>query len=146
MDERKARKVSATILKVGKTKIWISQAEIKRVGEAMTKEDIRALIKEGIIKKRTPNLSSRGRARVLLAKRHKRRKKGLGRRSGSKKARRRDKENWVKNVRAQRETLREMKKAGTEFKKPARQVYLMIKGNYFRGKKYLQAMVKEASK
>ncbi len=112
----------------------------------MTKEDIRALIKEGVIRKRRENLLSRGRARKLKAKKQKGRKRGHGKRTGMRSARKSSKEKWINNVRAQRRTLREIKASGVKLKKPARQVYLMIKGNYFRGKKYIQTMVEEVAK
>ncbi|HLC92549.1 MAG TPA: 50S ribosomal protein L19e [archaeon] len=146
MNERKARLVAARILKVGESKIWINPEQLARVGEAMTKEDLRALIKEGVVKKRLDHLQSRGRARVLLAKKKKGRKRGKGKRTGTKKARKGDKKMWMKNVRAQRRVLAELKESGAKFKKTPREIYLMIKGNYFRGKNYLKQMVEEGSK
>ena len=104
------------------------------------------LHKEGIIKKKALAQHSRGAARILHAKKKKGRKRGMGKRTGRKNARQSQKENWVKNVRAQRRMLKELKKGGATFKKPVRQVYLMIKGNYFKGKKYLLTMVEEAKK
>lgn len=143
MNDKKARKISAEILKVGKTKIYIQPGETERLKEAMTKEDVRALIKDKIIKKRKDNLQSKSRARALKEKKKKGRKKGKGKRTGKKTARSKKKENWIKNVRAQRRTLKELKKSGVKLKKPARKIYLMIKGNYFKGKKYLETMVEE---
>lgn len=145
MNDRKIRKIAAEVLKVGKTKIFISPGQVQRLKDAMTKEDVRTLIKEGLIKKRKDNLQSKARARVLKAKKKKGRKKGQGKRTGKKTARTKKKETWIKNVRAQRRTLKEMKKSGVKLKKPARKIYLMIKGNYFKGKKYLDTMV-EAKK
>ncbi len=140
MDEKKARKVAARILKIGESKIWMDPAQIGRVGKAMTKEDLRALIKDGVLKKRHDQMQSRGRARILLAKKKKGRKRGKGKRTGTKKTRKEGKRQWIKNVRAQRRVLSEMKTAGTKLKKPAREIYLLIKGNYFRGKNYVKAM------
>lgn len=141
MNDKKARRVAAGILKAGKTKIWISPDGTERIGQAMTKEDVRALIKDGIIRKRKDKGQSRGRARVLLAKKRRGRKRGRGKRTGTKKARLGGKAGWIKNVRAQRRVLGELKKSGAKFKKPVREIYLMVKGNYFKGKKYLQTMV-----
>ena len=141
MNDRKARRAASQILKTGETKIWINPETKAKVMEAMTKEDVRQLIREGVIRKRHEAQQSRGRARILLEKKSKGRKRGKGKRTGTKNARRGGKGHWINNVRAQRRTLQEMKKAGVKFKKPVRQIYNMIKGNYFKGKKYLQTMV-----
>src|SRR3989344_9704708 len=133
MDERKARMVAARLLKVGESKIWINPGMLKRVAEAMTKEDLRALIKEGVVRKRHDHFQSRGRARILLAKKRKGRKRGKGKRTGTKNARKEGKRTWIKNVRAQRNALAELKAEGAKLQRPAREIYLMIKGNYFRG-------------
>ena len=146
MNERKATRMAAGILKVGTTKIWISPEQKNRVSEAMTKEDVRTLIKERIVAKRKDNQHSRGRARVLAGKKRKGRKRGKGKRQGTKKTRMRRKERWINNVRAQRAALRELKKKGAKFKVPARKVYLMISGNYFRGKNYVKQFVEGEKK
>lgn len=146
MDNKKAKKMAAKLLKVGETKVWVSPGAVKDIKEAMTKDDVRALIKKGTIKKKRTNLQSKGKARELLEKKRKGRKRGKGKRTGRKTARKPKKENWIKNVRAQRRTLKELKESGAKLKKPARKIYLMIKGNYFKGKKYVQAMVKEGKK
>ena len=146
MDHTKAKRVASEILKAGQTKIWINPEEGQRVKEALTKEDVRALIRDGIVRKRKDNLQSRARARALAEKKKKGRKKGPGKRTGKKKARSDKKEKWIKNVRAQRNALRELKEKGVKLKKPARNIYLMIKGGYFKGKKYIQTMVEERGK
>lgn len=140
MNNRKARMVASRLLKVGESKIWIDPSRGARIAEAMTKEDLRQLIKEGVVKKRHGNEQSRGRARALIAKRRKGRKRGKGKRTGTKKARSGGKKVWIKNVRAQREMLRQIKQGGARLKRPAREIYLMIKGNYFRGKNYVKQM------
>ena len=146
MDDKQARRMAAEILKVGKTKVYINPEERAKIKEAMTKEDLRQLIKDRVIKKRQDNLQSRSRARILLEKKRKGRKKGQGKRTGKKNARAKRKENWIKNVRAQRRTLKEMKDSGVALKKPARKIYLMIKGGFFKGKKYVQALVEGGAK
>jgi len=140
MNDKRVRRVAARILKVGESKVWISPRSASKLKEAMTKEDVRSLIKERIIKKRRDALQSRGRARILIAKKARGRRRGKGKRTGTKNARKGGKRNWMSNVRAQRRVLAEMNAKGVKFKKPMRQIYLMIKGNYFKGKKYLLAM------
>ena len=44
MKANKAKEVVASILKTGTSKIWVDPMQLEKVGEAMTKEDIRSLI------------------------------------------------------------------------------------------------------
>src|SRR3989338_1605697 len=145
MDERKARRMAAHILKVGETKIWISPEQKGRLKESMTKDDVRALIKDRVIAKRKDALHSRGGARILQGKKRKGRKRGQGKRLGTRNARMNKKERWTNSMRAQRKVLKELKRSGAKFKVSARQVYRLIKGNFFRGKNNIKQYV-EADK
>ncbi|RLG69672.1 MAG: 50S ribosomal protein L19e [Candidatus Iainarchaeum archaeon] len=140
----KAREIAAQLLCVGKTRIYIDPTQLGRVKEAMTKEDIRALIKERVIKKRKDAEQSRARARKLREKKKKGRKKGEGKRKGKYSARNNPKENWMRNVRAQRKLLKKLKEENPElFKKVSyRDIYRKIKGGFFRGKKHLESYIK----
>ncbi len=146
MNYEKAKRLAAEILKVGLTKIWVSPDARQRIKESMTKDDVRALIKEKLITKRKEQGHSRGSARILKIKKEKGRKRGKGKRTGTKKARKGNKEHWMKNVRAQRKMLKELKKSGAKLKEDPRKIYLKIKGNFFKGKKQLLAMVEEGKK
>lgn len=146
MDYKKAKRLAAEILKAGETKVWISPEAGKRIKEAMTKEDVRALIAEKIIAKKKSSEQSRSRARKLKEKKKKGRRRGKGRRTGTKKARKEGKLFWIKNVRAQRAAFKELKKKGTKLKYPARKIYMMISGSFFKGKKHMQSTVEGGSK
>ncbi len=143
MNAEKAKQASALMLKTGKKNIKIDSKEMQRVKEAITKEDIRALIKEGIIQKKKIKAQSRGRARILAAKKSKGRKKGHGKRKGTRKARTESKKRWISRVRSQRKKLKELKEKNPEKvqKIGYHKLYVMVKGNYFRGKKYLEKFV-----
>ncbi len=143
MREERVRKIAAELLNCGNDRVWFDPEQQEKVKSAMTKEDIRALIKEKVIKKRKQNFQSRGRARILREKRKKGRKRGKGKRKGTKKARSEKKESWMKNVRSQRKLLKQMKKEKPKAveKLGYRRLYRMVKGGYFKGKKYLKAAV-----
>jgi large subunit ribosomal protein L19e len=139
MELKKAKEISATIMKVGVGKIYVDPKQTSKVKEAMTKEDLRGLIADRIIKKRQDNFQSTGRTKLLRAQQKKGRKRGHGKRKGTKKSRIGKKETWIKKVRAQRRTLKELQK-----EKPAEvkifgysKLYKQIKGGLFKGKKYL---------
>src|SRR3989338_5118040 len=139
----KAIRMAAQIFDVGENRIWIDPEKVKQASEAMTKEDIRALIKERVIKKIPETSQSRGRINKMKEKR----KKGKKKRKGTKKSRISKKGRHMITVRAQRKKLSELRKSNPElFKKVNYQnVYKRVKHGFFKGKKYLQAYLKEAS-
>jgi len=136
------RRIAAKILNTGISKVWIDSSQAAKAREAITAEDVRELVKKGIVKKKRPSFQSKGRARVLKAQKRKGRKKGFGKRKGKAKARMRKKETWTKRVRALRRKWKELKKQesleGKEFSK----AYRLIKGNYFKGRKQLEEFIK----
>jgi len=146
MDLGKVRRMASDVLKAGKGAIWFDPEQSEKIESCMTKDDVRALIAEGVIKRVKPQMKSRGRARILLAKKKKGRRRGRGKRKGTKKARQESKKrSWIKNVRSQRAMLRELRKSdGADVDKIGyRRLYLRVKGNLFKGKNYLKATVKE---
>ena len=145
MNPRKLKRMAADILNVGETKVWVDPTQMVKAAEAMTRDDVRGLIAQRIIKKRRDSHHSRGSARILKEKKAAGRKSGKGKRTGTKKARSKPREQWINRVRALRMSLREMKKEGT-IKGNYRQFYSQIKGNNFRGRKHLQQAAKGESK
>jgi len=146
MNLDKVRRMASDVLKAGKGAVWFDPAQSEKIESCMTKDDVRALIAEGVIKRVKPQMKSRGRARILLAKKKKGRRRGRGKRKGTKKARQESKKrSWIKNVRSQRAMLRELRKSdGADVDKIGyRRLYLRVKGNLFKGKNYLKATVKE---
>ncbi len=135
MDLNKLKALAAKTLKVGQSRIKIIDAE--KAGEAITREDVRSLYKEGAIKVAPLRGASRGRARVLEAKKKAGRKVGAGKRKGTKKAREGKKKKWMVQVRAQRRRLKA--------KKPSnyRKLYKMIKGGYFKSLKHLESFIRK---
>ena len=49
MSLKTQKKMAASILKAGRSRLWINPEEFGRVESAITKEDIRKLIHEGVI-------------------------------------------------------------------------------------------------
>ena len=135
MELNKLRILAAKTLKVGKSRIRIVDTE--KAAEAITREDVRTLHKEGVIKILPVTGTSRARARVLTKKKKSGRRTGAGRRKGTKKTREQKKTKWMIKVRAQRKRLKE--------KKPLnyRKLYKMVKGGYFRSLKHLESFIKK---
>ncbi|MCX6798742.1 MAG: 50S ribosomal protein L19e [Candidatus Diapherotrites archaeon] len=143
MQLEKVRRLAVQVLKAGSGAIWMDPKESEKIQSAMTKDDVRELVKQGLIKKRKPQYKSMGMARILHEKRKKGRRSGHGKRTGSKKARMEGKAHWMKNVRSQRKMLRELRgtNAAAVEKIGYRRMYKMVKGNFFKGKNYLKAFV-----
>lgn len=128
---------------VGESKIWFDPAAKDKLTEALTRDDVRALIKDGVIKAKP----KRGVCRVRARERHEGKKKGRhsghGSRKGTKNARNNPKEQWIAKVRAQRKIIALLAEAGSLDRSNYRAVYMRIKGNSFKGKKTLLNYLKE---
>ncbi len=141
MDLKKIRAIAQKLLNCGATKIWFDPKQVDRIQEAMTTEDIRALIKDNVIRKKRTHLHSRGPARILKEKKRRGRKRGFGKRTGTKKARTEKKRKWMDNVRAQRKYLRELKEKKKIDREKYSNAYSLVKGGYFRGKRHIDLFI-----
>jgi large subunit ribosomal protein L19e len=108
-DLKSQRRLAAQILKIGQNRVWIDPERIEDAETAMTREEIRKLIHEGIIKSLPEKGVSRARARIIHEKKKKGRRSGLGSRTGSARAKISKKEAWMSKIRALRKRLRELK-------------------------------------
>ncbi|MGI6589347.1 MAG: 50S ribosomal protein L19e [Candidatus Iainarchaeum sp.] len=148
MNAVKAKELAAKILKVGVGRIYLDPTQTSKIKEAMTKDDIRTLIAERVIKKKPQVSQSKGRTRVSKEAKAKGRGRGKGKRSASKKVRSEQRDRWINRVRSQRRTLKELKvKNSKEVKEIGySKIYKRIKGGYFRGKRHLVEFVEGAKK
>ena len=69
MSVKNQKILAAEILKIGKSRVSIDPDQIDRVESAITREEIRRLIHENIIKKKSTNGISRGRKRSRSGRR-----------------------------------------------------------------------------
>jgi len=65
------KRIAADVLKVGASRVWLDPDKLTDVVNAITREDIRGLIKDGTIKPKQARGISRGRARGNDVKRKK---------------------------------------------------------------------------
>ena len=63
------RRIAAKILKVGETRVWIDPDSAEEISKAITKEDIKGLIAQGLIKVKPKKGVSKGRVRILKKER-----------------------------------------------------------------------------
>lgn len=122
------KRLAADIMKVGRTRVWINPERIEDV-EVITRNEIRKLIHDGVIKALPEKGVSRSRARVRHAKLKRGLKSGYGSRKGMKTARNPRKEMWEKKIRAIRKHLRELVDRRIVQRSTYRRLYLLAKGN-----------------
>jgi len=135
------KRLAASILGCGLNRVWFDPARAKDVEGAISRDDLRTLITEGVIKARPKAGVSRGRARERNAKRSYGHRKGPGRRSGAAEARRPSKTQWMQRIRAIRKTMRALKNKGEIDPHLYRILYRKASGGQFRSVAHMKSQV-----
>ncbi|MEM3608984.1 MAG: 50S ribosomal protein L19e [Candidatus Bathyarchaeia archaeon] len=125
------RRLAANILKVGQNRVWIDPERIDDVETAITREEIRKLIHEGVIKPLPEEGISRARARTVHLKKKVGRRHGPGSRSGAHHAKISKKDAWMAKIRALRKRLRELKADKIITEATYRKLYKMASSGRF---------------
>lgn len=133
------RRLASKVLECGLDRVWLDPEASEKIAAAITREDIRGLIKDGIIKAKPVRGVSRGRARALAAKRKYGHCKGHGSRKGKKGARTPSKELWMKKIRALRRRLKELRADGALEKSVYCRLYRKAKGGEYRSVSHLNS-------
>jgi len=146
MNTKNQKIMASKILKSGVDKVWVDPEQSEEVSKAITKADVRRLIKKGYIKKKKVNGQSRGRARKIMIQKKKGKRRGIGSRKGKKLSKTTKKKEWIKIVRPLRKMLKELRESGSLTPGEYRKLYLMVKGGRFRNKSHLNLYIKEKFK
>lgn len=128
----KQKKLAAKILKSGESRIWVSPELGAKLEAAITRQDIRNLIRKGKIKK----LPAKKNPAHIGARRQ-----NIGSRKGAKGARVGKKDMWFRVVRPQRKMLKELRPKLVEG--AYRKLYRLVKGSAFRSRAHLMTYVNE---
>ncbi|MCX8194632.1 MAG: 50S ribosomal protein L19e [Candidatus Micrarchaeota archaeon] len=137
------KRIASELLGVGKSQIRFKPDSLQKIEEALTREDVRSLIKEGAVYALSPRGACRLRRKKKAGQLRKGRRSGTGTRKGSAGARMGNKKFWIARVRAQRKYLRILVSENRLPPKEARRMYWMIKGNAFRGVRALETFLHE---
>ena len=137
------KRKAAKLLKTSPKKIKFNTSKLADIKEAITKTDLRGLIRDGTISKKQDKGVSRVRARKTQTQRRKGLQKGAGKRKGSANARVNTKESWKAKVRTQRTFIKELKDKGIIEQKTYRMLYSKVKGGYFRSKRHIKLFLEE---
>ncbi|HIJ99689.1 TPA: 50S ribosomal protein L19e [archaeon] len=131
------RRLAASVLKIGQTRVWFDPEALDEINSAMTRGDVRKYIGLGYIKKRPKIGNSRGRIRKRHAQKAKGRQKGQGKRRGSANARLGKKSKWMVKIRGQRSLLKHLRDSEKISKTVYRKVYRLAKAGSFKHKAHL---------
>lgn len=143
MDLRSQRRIASEVLSVGENKVRFDPERLTEVSEAITRDDVRALVKQGVVSAKEAKGNSRGRLRKRISQKRKGRQSGHGKRKGTKDARTSKKERWMKTIRAVRDELRKLKTEGVIDGSAYRNLYLKAKGGLFHSRRHLREQVEK---
>ena len=137
------RKLAATVLDCGVHRVWIDPESADEVSMAITRAEIRKLIKDNVIKALPKNSPSKGRARTLAEKKKKGRRVGAGSKKGKKYSIVSKKTRWMNRIRAQRKQLVNLRDRRVINVSTYRSLYRKAKGGEFRSVAELERYIND---
>lgn len=137
------KKIASKILGVGLKRVWIDPDNEEDLSLALTRDDVRKLISDRIIRKKNIKGVSRGRARIIKIQKRRGQRRGHGRRRGRMGAHQPSKKLWINKVRSQRRYLRGLR--DNQLINPAqyRKLYVKVKGNSYRSVTHLRNTIED---
>ena len=136
MGVNSVRKIAAEMMNCGQSRIRIELT--KEVEEALTRDDVRTLIRAGLVWKVQKKGTSKFRTKVAFRQKKKGRRTRAGSRHGTYNARSgHKKRRWIKSIRALRRLLKELRDNGQIEHKTYTEFYPRIKGGEFRNRKHI---------
>ncbi len=143
MSLKAQKRMAAEILKCGENRVYFDPYLIDEIKMAITREDIRNLVKEGIILKKYKKGNSKYRKNVRHERKKKGRARGLGKRKATKHARLPKKKKWMNRIRPQRRELKKLRDRKLITTATYRKLYKNAKGGMFNSVAQMNRYIKE---
>ena len=143
MTLKNQKRISAQLLGAGVSRVWFDPNRLNEIKEAITKADIRALIRDLAIQAKPKTGISRFRARKRMLQKSKGRRKGAGSRKGKRSSRAPRKIGWIISIRAQRQLLRHLKEKKAITQATYRLMYKKTKSGLFRSIRHIKLYLEE---
>ncbi|MEJ2271357.1 MAG: 50S ribosomal protein L19e [Candidatus Bathyarchaeota archaeon] len=142
MSLKSQRRLASEIMKIGEGRVWIDPERIDYVEAAITRDEVRKLVREGVIKSLPEKGVCRVRARILKEKRKKGLRRGPGGKSGPARSKISKKEAWINRIRPIRRRLNELKDSRAISESAYRQMYDMSESGAFKSKAELERYIR----
>ena len=137
------KRIVAALSGASKKRIIFDTERLDEIKEAITKGDLRSLVKDKAISIAPKKGVSRVRARKIIEQKRKGRMKGHGSKKGKKTARLPKKEAWMNKIRALKAMIKVLRDKKLIETSTYQNLYNKSKGGFFRSRRHLRLYIEE---
>ncbi len=137
------KRLAAQLLGCSRKRISFDEDSLDEIKEAITKADLKNLIKEGVIKRSPIKGISKVRARKRKIQKRRGQRRGMGSRKGVLTSRLPRKKVWMDKIRLQRAFLKNLRERNLVGRATYRMLYLKAKGGFFRSIRHLKLYISD---